>query len=204
MIVKVCGMKDSQQIREVEKYVDFIGFILYDKSPRYVEKTPATRHAQKVGVFVNSPLDNVKKLSVKHSLDYVQLHGNESPEYCRSVSNYVKVIKAFGIETEDQITDTTFYEEFVDLFLFNTKTEQHGGSGKQFNWEILSFYKGKIPFLLSGGINSNSLQAIKELHHPKLVGVDLNSGFEISPADKNIDELKTFIDAIKSTTVHST
>ncbi|MFT5780457.1 MAG: phosphoribosylanthranilate isomerase, partial [Crocinitomicaceae bacterium] len=181
MFVKVCGMKHPHQIAELDELVTFIGFIFYEKSPRYVEETSALKHANKVGVFVNADLAELLNQVKKHSLDYVQLHGNESPEYCTAVQPYARIIKAFGVRTTEDFAQTISYANVVDYFLFDTKTPSYGGSGKKFDWTHLQAYSGKTPFLLSGGIQPDSIDALLEINHPQLVGVDLNSGFEVDP-----------------------
>jgi phosphoribosylanthranilate isomerase len=130
-------------------------------------------------------------------LDVVQLHGSETPETCQILKQESRVIKAFGVNEDFNFKQVRAYENHVDHFLFDTKTSLHGGSGRQFDWSILSKYKGSVPFLLSGGINPKSVEYLKNLNHPKLVGIDLNSGFENSPADKNIAELKQFIKQLR-------
>lgn len=203
MKIKVCGMKDCKQVNALDSIVDFIGFIFYEGSPRYVETTNPVRHAQKVGVFVDATLSFVKKNVVKHSLDFVQLHGNESPEYCRSIGKYVKVIKAFGILSKEDLQRTKDYAHVVNYLLFDTKTVNHGGSGRQFDWTILDDYTGTTPFILSGGICPKSLDTIQKLRHSQLAIIDLNSGFENAPANKNIEQLIPFIHAIKSTPIYT-
>jgi phosphoribosylanthranilate isomerase len=203
MFVKVCGMKDALQIEQLDEVAAFIGFIFYEKSPRYVEVTRDLKHAQKVGVFVNAPIEDVQSKIQKHRLDYVQLHGNESPEYCKTISSIALVIKAFGIDTITDFKATLAYSEIADYFLFDTKTSAHGGSGKKFDWQLLHAYSGKNPFILSGGICPDSLDAILEINHPQLAGIDLNSGFELSPANKDIHTLKTFIDALSNRSVYT-
>ena len=108
------------------------------------------------------------------------------------------IIKAFSIATEEDLTPVADYEDRADYFLFDTKCSSYGGSGKQFDWSVLSAYKGQTPFLLSGGINPDSAEALRNFSHPKLAGIDLNSGFETSPGMKDVEKLKTFIDKIKN------
>jgi phosphoribosylanthranilate isomerase len=193
MLIKVCGMRSEKQVNEFDGIVDFIGFIFYEKSKRFVETTPATKSTSKVGVFVNASVEVIKTCIEEQSLDVVQLHGSESPEICAVLKQESKVIKAFGVDEDFDFTLTKSYEEHVDYFLFDTKTKLHGGSGIQFDWSLLSSYHGSTPFLLSGGINAESIESLRDFAHPRLVGIDLNSGFENSPGDKNIPELKQFI-----------
>jgi phosphoribosylanthranilate isomerase len=116
---------------------------------------------------------------------------------CEVLKKESTVIKAFGVNEDFDFSETNAYSAHVDYFLFDTKTPQHGGSGKQFDWSLLKKYSGETPFLLSGGITSESLQSIRSIWHSKFAGVDLNSGFENAPTDKNINELKQFINQLQ-------
>ncbi len=194
MKVKICGMKDQSQVNTLSKLADYIGFIFYEKSPRFISKPiPDTTNVERVGVFVNEHLDNVISTIQSEELNIAQLHGNETVPYCAEVQKHCKVIKAFGIDDKFNFSELKSYENAVTLFLFDTKTPKHGGSGKKYNWDILKKYYGDTDFFLSGGIHPESLEEIKTLNHPKLIGIDLNSGFEISPANKNINAIKSFI-----------
>lgn len=202
-IIKVCGMREAGNIKEVESLseVDMIGFIFYPKSPRYIYEIPAYLpvRAQRVGVFVNEEKETVTMIADRFGLNYMQLHGNESPEYCRSLQNAgLKIIKAFSIADTKDLNVVEEYEEFCNLFLFDTKCQQYGGSGNQFDWNILQAYNGRIPFLLSGGIHSSSANALKEFSHPRLAGYDLNSRFELTPGEKDPELLRAFLNELKS------
>ena len=199
MKIKVCGLKNDQQVNDLSKIVDYIGFIFYEKSPRYTPVAKkSTGQAKRVGVFVNASSELVISTIDSEQLDVVQLHGNESPEYCNQIQRYCEVIKAFGINDEFDSEVLTPYEKSASQYLFDTKTVNHGGSGRTFNWEVLQRYTGEKPFFLSGGITPETAELIKKLNHPMLIGLDINSGFEISPANKNIDLIKTFIHDINS------
>ena len=202
-IIKVCGMCEAENIREVESLegIDMLGFIFYPKSPRYVYELPAYLpiHARRIGVFVNEDKQVVSMYADRFGLDYVQLHGNESPEYCRSLHTVgLKIIKALSIARSKDLTRVYEYEKDCDLFLFDTKCEQYGGSGNQFDWSILHTYDGDVPFLLSGGINPYSVNALKEFKHPRLAGYDLNSRFELKPGKKDTERIRTFLNELKS------
>ena len=197
MLIKVCGMRSEKQVNAIHASVDFVGFIFYEHSKRYVVSTPMVEKALKVGVFVNESTEVISNRIQEHSLDLVQLHGSESSEMCEVLKQESKIIKAFGVDEDFDFNKTKNYEEHADYFLFDTKTKFHGGSGRQFDWSVLSNYEGEVPFILSGGINPSSIQALKKFHHPKLVGIDLNSGFEHAPADKNLPELNLFIKELK-------
>ncbi len=197
MLIKVCGMRSPDQVKQVEEFADYVGFIFYQHSQRFVESTPVVSKAKKVGVFVNATLDEVRQSIAKHSLDVVQLHGNETPEFCQELKANAEIIKAFGVQPDFSFAETKAFEAQVDFFLFDTKTPGYGGSGKQFDWSLLSNYQGEAPFLLSGGLHPNALEEIQNLRHPQMIGLDLNSGFEIAPANKDVDLLRTFILQLK-------
>lgn len=200
MIVKVCGMRDSENIRAVEKTnADLMGFIFHPKSPRFVASLPEymPKKQKRVGVFVNASLEQILAKAQKFSLEYIQLHGDEPPAFCSELKNRgLKVIRAQRIANADDIIRAESYK-MADLMIFDTKTELYGGSGKKFNWQLLENYKGCVPFLLSGGIRSDTFEEIKAFFHPQFAGIDLNSGFEISPALKDVGKLNNFIEKIK-------
>lgn len=200
MIVKVCGMRDSENIRAIEQTkADLMGFILHPKSPRFVASLPEymPKKQKRVGVFVNASLEQILAKAQKFSLEYIQLHGDEPPAFCSELKNRgLKVIRAQRIANADDIIRAESYN-MADLMIFDTKTELYGGSGKKFNWQLLENYKGCVPFLLSGGIRSDTFEEIKAFFHPQFAGIDLNSGFEISPALKDVGKLNNFIEKIK-------
>lgn len=181
---------------------DYMGFIFYPKSPRYAGMLdPATLpdHVRRVGVFVNASLSEIENTTKRYRLQTLQLHGSELPETCRTLRNKgYEVIKAFGIATADDLRQTTRYESFCDLFLFDTRTTNHGGSGRRFDWHLLELYNGKTPFLLSGGISSDDTEKILTVGHPLFYGIDLNSRFEIEAGLKNTELLERFIKTIRS------
>lgn len=197
MIIKVCGMTDADNIRQIEQLdIDMIGFIFYPKSPRFLYGIPEylPQRARRVGVFVNESKENVFIYADRFSLDYIQLHGNESPEYCRSLRQQgLQLIKAFSIASPKDLDNTAAYEDICSYYLFDTKTEKFGGSGNQFDWSLLHRYQGHTPFLLSGGINLYSTQALKKFRHPQLAGIDLNSRFETSPGMKDVARIRDFL-----------
>ena len=200
MIVKVCGMRDSENIRAIEQTkADLMGFIFHPKSPRFVASLPEymPKKQKRVGVFVNASLEQILAKAQKFSLEYIQLHGDEPPAFCSELKNRgLKVIRAQRIANTDDIIRAESYN-MADLMIFDTKTELYGGSGKKFNWQLLENYKGCVPFLLSGGVRSDTFEEIKAFFHPQFAGIDLNSGFEISPALKDVGKLNNFIEKIK-------
>lgn len=190
-------MREAENIREVEEGVDLMGFIFWPKSSRYVSERPAylPTKCKRVGVFVDESIENVQRIAKEYALDYIQLHGSESPDYIRQLDD-LSIIKAFNIATADDFAACIPYEGLVDYFLFDTKGKSVGGNGEKFDWSVLKAYHGRTPFLLSGGIGPNDAERIKAIRHPRYAGIDLNSRFELSPALKDINKLKTFIQAL--------
>lgn len=201
MIIKVCGMRDADNIREIENLgIDWMGFIFYSKSPRAVNDMLGyiPKKVKRVGVFVDELIEIILETEMLFRLDMVQLHGNESPELCRQLkSTGAKIIKAFSIEDKFPAEKVNEYNGACDYFLFDTKTHLHGGSGKKFNWDVLSDYQGDTPFLLSGGISIDDTEEILAFSHPQFIGIDINSKFEISPALKDVEQIKQFIEKIR-------
>jgi phosphoribosylanthranilate isomerase len=201
--IKVCGMKFTQNRQEVEKLdVDFLGFIFYAPSKRFVGETPEpalfNSEKSKVGVFVDENAFEILALARNLGFEWVQLHGKENPKTCQLLKRQgLKIIKAFSVDDNFDFKTTLQYEKVANYFLFDTKTENHGGSGKKFNWAILDKYDGHIPFFISGGISPDDVNGILAINHPKLTGVDVNSGFEDAPGLKNVEKLKEFIEEIK-------
>ena len=193
-------MRDSENIRAIEQTkADLMGFIFHPKSPRFVASLPEymPKKQKRVGVFVNASLEQILAKAQKFSLEYIQLHGDEPSAFCSELKNRgLKVIRAQRIANADDIIRAESYN-MADLMIFDTKTELYGGSGKKFNWQLLENYKGCVPFLLSGGIRSDTFEEIKAFFHPQFAGIDLNSGFEISPALKDVGKLNNFIEKIK-------
>jgi len=196
-------MKFTQNRHEVEKLnVDFLGFIFYARSKRYVGETPEpglfNTEKPKVGVFVDENAFEILALAKNLGFEWVQLHGKENPKTCQLLKRQgLKIIKTFSVNENFDFEITLPYEKVANYFLFDTKTEKHGGSGQKFNWAILDKYDGHIPFFLSGGISPGDVNNILEINHPKLTGVDVNSGFEDEPGLKNMEKLEDFITKIK-------
>lgn len=190
-------MRDVNNIAEVSGlHPDFMGFIFYRPSPRYVGDdfkmpdilSPATR---RVGVFVNEVNSVIEQKVKEHNLDYVQLHGDETPEQCRELKNLgIGVIKVFSVDDNMDFSVTQKYRDAVDYFLFDTKGKYFGGNAVRFNWELLSRYDQRIPFFLSGGISPEHIEEIQRLGNINLVAIDVNSGVEISPAFKDVKKIQ--------------
>ncbi|MES2277345.1 MAG: phosphoribosylanthranilate isomerase [Bacteroidota bacterium] len=197
MKIKVCGLREAGNIAAVGALKpDYMGFIWYTQSPRYVYRLPKDVLASlpagivKTAVFVNENVDIISALIHEFNFNAVQLHGQESPEICAELKQEVQVLKAFGVDEHFDFGQLEAYVGKVDYFLFDTKTEKHGGSGRIFNWDVLNEYKLDVPFFLSGGLSLDNLAEIKNIKHPALYGVDLNSRFETTPGMKDIDKLK--------------
>jgi len=207
MKIKVCGMRETANIQAVEALgIDYMGFIFWPKSSRYVDSIPSylPTKCQRVGVFVDSDLGDVLSHISDYRLDAVQLHGCESPQYVNSLRaawkakgcHTVQIIKAISVSSCYDIATYKDYEGNVDYFLFDTKCQSVGGSGKQFDWSVLANYDGSTPFLLSGGIGPDDAEQVHAFQHPMLAGIDLNSRFEVSPALKDINKLEKFLQAL--------
>ncbi|MES2873354.1 MAG: phosphoribosylanthranilate isomerase [Bacteroidota bacterium] len=213
MIIKVCGMREPGNIRELsELKPDYVGLIFYLHSQRFVGDLHADAAAavsptsKKTGVFVNESMDTIADAVIQYDLDAVQLHGEESGEFCRTfrkflhnmqTEKHVEIIKAFGISERFDFAVLDSYEDFVDYYLFDTKTSQHGGSGETFDWSILENYQGKKPYFLSGGLSAENIEAVKEIKDIRLYGIDLNSKFESEPGVKDINKLRDVFDRIR-------
>ena len=197
-------MREAENIREVEVLgVDLMGFIFWPKSSRYVSVRPAylPTRCQRVGVFVNEEVEQVKHMTDDFSLNIIQLHGSESPDYVQRLrlvyGDNITIIKAFNIATTVDLEATKTYESIVDYFLFDTKGKCVGGNGEKFDWRVLDDYIGETPFLLSGGIGPDDVERVKAWHHPKCMGIDLNSRFEIAPGLKDVTALARFLHEIQ-------
>ena len=194
-MIKVCGMREADNIREVETLgIDMMGFIFWPKSSRYVSQRPdyLPKRVKRVGVFVDEDPEQVKRLADDYGLDYIQLHGQESPSYIFQLRG-LHVIKAFNISTAEDLLQTQPYEGLVDGFLFDAKGKSVGGNGEKFNWDVIDAYQGNTPFLLSGGIGPDDAERVNAFYHPKCIGIDLNSRFELAPGFKDVAKLKEFM-----------
>lgn len=199
LIIKVCGMREEQNISDLEKLdIDWMGMIFWSGSKRYVSRPPSRlpQRVKKVGVFVDASLDDIRQHVSDYQLDIIQLHGHETPAFLE-VLKPLTLIKAFNIADTSDLQNTKVYEGIADYFLFDTKGKIVGGNGEKFDWTVLTAYEGATPFLLSGGIGPGDVQKVKQFHHQKCIGIDLNSRFESAPGLKDIDQLQTFIKQIR-------
>ncbi len=202
--LKICGMRDADNIHEIGTLSpDYMGFIFYKNSPRFVGEDFEIPHdfsneIKRVGVFVNEPFSNLLRLVKKHTLDFVQLHGDEALEYCRQIKSAgVSVIKAFRVGAEFDFSITREYETTAEFFLFDTKGDEYGGTGKKFDWNILKNYNQSIPFFLSGGINPESSIDLDSFTGMNLHALDVNSGVEISPGRKEKSKVLSIINKLR-------
>ena len=212
MITKVCGMCQAENVQAVaETGIQWMGFIFYAPSPRCLLRDPAeagrvrqlitadTFRPKRVGVFVNQSQEEILALAQTYALDYLQLHGHESPDFCYTLHKRgYALIKAFSIATAEDLAHTADYAGRVDYFLFDTKTPLKGGSGEQFDWSVLQSYDGATPFLLSGGIGPDDARRVRAFSHPRCIGIDVNSKFEKEPAFKDVDMLRKFISEVRA------
>ena len=204
--IKVCGMREPDNIRTISALLpDYLGFIFYPASKRYAgDLSPEIRaeipaFVKKVGVFVNENEDKLITTCSAYGIGTVQLHGDESPEFCEKLAEMgLRIIKVFSIGGSLDTGKILPYRESCSYFLFDTDTDTYGGSGKQFEWGLLKDYTLEIPFFLSGGIGGEDAEKIRNLAHPMLFGVDINSRFETSPGIKDAGLCESFINAIRA------
>ncbi|MGO2101430.1 MAG: phosphoribosylanthranilate isomerase [Psychroflexus halocasei] len=214
--IKVCGLKNQENITEIDQCdLQYIGFIFYEKSKRFVEENQlitTSQNFKRVGVFVNASIQNICDKVIQYNLDVVQLHGDESPLEVKKIRSeilklslykFIEIWKAISIKKESDIHKAHAYQHIIDKFLFDTKGKLYGGNGQHFDWQILDEYSYSPPFLLSGGISNKDVSAIKEIKHPKLHGIDINSQFEIEPGLKNVKMIKEFIKSINKHEQHT-
>lgn len=207
MKIKVCGLRQQSNIEEVVALQpNFIGFIFYEKSPRfageelseeYIRTIP--QNIKKVGVFVNASPGHILNMVKKYDLQYAQLHGNEMPDICRSIRQKgVSVIKAFSINEQFNFAMLNNYKSFCDLFLFDSAGTNPGGNGTSFDWNLLKKYDNEKPFFLSGGIGLDNIEEIIELSKTLPVyGIDVNSKFETEPGIKDVAKLNELFNLVR-------
>ena len=205
MKIKVCGLKFESNILGLSKLEpDYMGFIFWEKSKRLVKGTTpnlSQTKIKKTGVFVNADFEEIKDKVHIHKLEAIQLHGLESPEFCKKINNLgVEIIKAFNIDENFNFNILEKYKLCSDYFLFDTKGKSPGGNGIPFDWEILRNYKYEKKFFLSGGIGIESINTIKKIKNLNLplFCVDINSRFELNPGEKNIELIKSFKNSLEN------
>jgi phosphoribosylanthranilate isomerase len=198
MKLKVCGMKFPENIQAVSDLApDYLGFIFWEKSVRFfeIEIPKLPKNIKKTGVFVDADVEFVQEKIKKHQLQAVQLHGKESPDYCRQLqASKVEIIKVFSVDSNFDFQQLESYEEVCDFYLFDTKGKLPGGNGTVFDWEVLKQYNSPKPFFLSGGIGLEEIEKVKKILEADLpiYAIDVNSKFETKPGLKDVEKLKVF------------
>ncbi len=204
--IKVCGLTQLSQIQElISLNTDFLGFIFYKKSPRFVlnhlslKEISEINHQGKVGVFVNESIEKIVEISEKANLNFIQLHGDENENFIRklrkNIKKNVKLIKVFRIG-ETFNFQFSIFNSLVDYFLFDTDSKAFGGTGKTFDWQILNGIEISKPYFLSGGISSENIHQLSTINQQPTV-LDINSKFETEPGIKDLEKIKTFKSLLK-------
>ena len=205
--IKVCGLRDPGNIRGIASLSpDYLGFIFHPGSVRFIGKDPDRElfsgipgKIKKTGVFVDEKIEKVKATVSRYRLEAVQLHGSESADYCNQIkSQNLIIIKAFRIGPGFDFNNTLLYNYSCDFFLFDTLSEFPGGSGKKFRWNLLKKQRIEKPFFLSGGIGIEDIEVIRNFDHKMLYAIDINSRFEVAPAIKNVELVRSFIENINN------
>jgi len=205
--IKICGITNlDDALAAYENGADALGFIFYPKSPRYVSPEKAKeiienlpREITGVGVFVNRPADEIKEIVDFCSLSLVQLHGNESPDFCRQFPVSI-LIKAFSPRTESDLQTLKDYP--VKAILLDTHDPKlYGGTGKTSDWGLASKIKESHPLILSGGLNIDNIMDAIDAVHPD--AVDINSGVETSPGKKDHDKVRRIIEIVRKNDRHT-
>jgi phosphoribosylanthranilate isomerase len=196
--LKICGMREPKNIDLVSHLLpNYLGFIFYEKSKRFVadispkilQEIP--NNIEKVAVFVNETEDVIENIAHKYHFKTLQLHGNESPDFCKSLQQKgYTILKAFNVAEVEDIAQIAAYQKSIDFALLDAKGKEAGGNGVTFDWKLLENYAYEIPFFLSGGISLDNMAELKTLQHPKLYAIDVNSKFEISAGLKDVELLK--------------
>ena len=182
---------------------DYLGFIFYDKSPRNFEIDISEKYnnIKKVGVFVNASIQDIIEAIKNHHLDVIQLHSDESPQFCEELKarQPIELWKVFSIKDTFDFSVLKDFENKADKFLFDTKGITKGGNGYTFNWSVLNNYPSQKPFILSGGIGLDEVEKVKEILKTDLpiYAIDVNSKFESEPGLKNIKSLKDLVSQLK-------
>lgn len=208
--LKVCGLTKMDQIQElISLNTNFLGFIFYEKSPRFVlnhlslEEISEINHQGKVGVFVNETVEKISEISEKAKLNFIQLHGDEDEEFVKklrlSLSKNIKIIKVIriGNQSFDELQKTINQQpSTVNYLLFDTDSKTFGGTGKTFDWQILNEIEIPIPYFLSGGISLENIHQRSTINHQPLA-LDINSKFETEPGSKDLEKIKNFTQIVK-------
>lgn len=210
MKIKVCGLTQLSQIQElISLNVNFLGFIFYEKSPRFVlnhlslEEISKINHQGKVGVFVNETVENIAEISEKANLNFIQLHGDEDENFIvelrKNLKKDVKLIKVIriGNQTADELQNIINHHlSFINYLLFDTDSKAYGGTGKTFDWQLLNELEISKPYFLSGGISLENIHQLSNIKHQPIV-LDINSKFETEPGIKDLEKIKIFLKVTK-------
>ncbi|WP_202923401.1 phosphoribosylanthranilate isomerase [Pontibacter pudoricolor] len=205
MKVKVCGMRDPENLKQIAAlHPDYLGFIFYKGSKRNCAETitpemlsdlPAT--IKKVGVFVNETTETIVSTARNYRLNVIQLHGVESPKQCQEIKDAgFEVIKVFSVDDRFVFENTLLYERSCDYFLFDTKGDAHGGNGIPFDWELMKNYLSPKPYFLSGGLNLENIKHLVKVR-PKPFAIDVNSGFELEPGLKDVEKVRLLLEQLR-------
>lgn len=205
MKLKVCGLTKMEQVNElISMKIDFLGFIFYEKSPRFVlnhlslKEISNISHTGKVGVFVNENVNKIIEIAENADLNFIQLHGDEDEifisELKEKLNSKIKIIKVvrIGNQSFDELQKTINYQpSTINYLLFDTDSKAFGGTGKSFDWKILNEIKILLPYFLSGGISLENIHQVSTISH-RPFALDINSKFEIEPGNKDIEKIKKF------------
>lgn len=204
--IKVCGLTQQSQIQElISLNVDFLGFIFYEKSPRFVlnhlslKEIAEINHQGKVGVFVNETVEKIVEISEKAKLNFIQFHGDEDEKFIielrKNIKKDVKLIKVFRVG-ETFNFQFSIFNSLVNYFLFDTDSKAFGGTGKTFDWTLLNEIEISKPYFLSGGISLENINQLSTINHQP-IALDINSKFEIEAGIKDVEKIKTFKSLLK-------
>ena len=207
MRIKICGMREAGNLLAIaDLNPDFLGFIFYEKSDRCVRDVLDAAIVRglpssicKVGIFVDADLADVQAAASRYYLDYVQLHGHESPAYCQQARALgLRLIKAFAVDPDFDFAHLAAYSPSCEYFLFDTKGELPGGNGTTFDWSVLARYDGATHFFLSGGLGLVNVDQLRQFHHPLLCGLDFNSRLETAPGVKDVDATRQLLNYLRA------
>ncbi|WP_228374647.1 phosphoribosylanthranilate isomerase [Chryseobacterium sp. FH1] len=208
--LKVCGLTKLDQIKElIDLKIDFLGFIFYEKSPRFVlndltlKQISNIEHSGKVGVFVNENVERIIEISEKANLNFIQLHGDEKDDFIselrKKLHSEIKIIKVIriGNQTSNELQRTIKQQpSTINYLLFDTDSKAFGGTGQTFDWNIINEIEIPIPYLLSGGISLENIHQLSTINHQP-IALDINSKFEVEPGNKDLDKIKDFLPVLK-------
>lgn len=208
--IKVCGLTKLDQIQElIDLKIDFLGFIFYNKSPRFVlnhltlEQISTIEHSGKVGVFVNENIERIIDISERANLNFIQLHGDENDDFISELRNKlnpeIKIVKVIriGNQSPEELQKTINQQPItINILLFDTDSKAFGGTGQTFDWNVLNDIEIPIPYLLSGGISLENIHQLSTINHQP-IALDINSKFEVVPGNKDLDKIKKLLSAVR-------